>query len=106
MQVRSIGTSPSYPGQKPLDEIAVCPGDGIGKEIMASVLQIFESVNVPLKYTEVAIGKSVYDMGFSTGMTPEAKETVERLGILFKGPLETPKGKGVKSINVTARKVS
>jgi isocitrate dehydrogenase len=37
-------------------------------------------------------------------MTPEAKQTIEKLGILFKGPMETPKGKGVKSINVTARK--
>ena len=25
--------------------------------------------------------------------------------MLFKGPMETPKGKGMKSINVTARKV-
>jgi isocitrate dehydrogenase len=37
--------------------------------------------------------------------TPEAKDTVEKLGLLFKGPMETPKGSGVKSINVTARKV-
>jgi isocitrate dehydrogenase len=37
-------------------------------------------------------------------MTPEAKQTIESLGLLFKGPMETPKGKGVKSINVTARK--
>jgi isocitrate dehydrogenase len=37
-------------------------------------------------------------------MTPEAKHTIESLGILFKGPMETPKGKGVKSVNVTARK--
>ena len=37
-------------------------------------------------------------------MTPEAKQSIERLGLLFKGPMETPKGKGVKSINVTARK--
>jgi isocitrate dehydrogenase len=37
-------------------------------------------------------------------MTPEAKHTIEELGILFKGPMETPKGKGVKSVNVTARK--
>src|SRR6478736_2956779 len=28
----------------------------------------------------------------------------EIMGILFKGPMETPKGKGVKSVNVTARK--
>jgi isocitrate dehydrogenase len=38
-------------------------------------------------------------------MTVEAKNTIEKLGILFKGPMETPKGKGMKSLNVTARKV-
>jgi isocitrate dehydrogenase len=38
-------------------------------------------------------------------MTPEAKHTVEQTRILFKGPMETPKGLGVKSINVTSRKV-
>jgi isocitrate dehydrogenase len=37
-------------------------------------------------------------------MTPEAQQAIESLGILFKGPMETPKGKGVKSVNVTARK--
>jgi isocitrate dehydrogenase len=37
-------------------------------------------------------------------MTPEAQQSIESLGILFKGPMETPKGKGVKSVNVTARK--
>src|SRR5437868_4029476 len=42
--------------------------------------------------------------GLLNGMTPEAQKTIEELGILFKGPMETPKGKGVKSINVTARK--
>jgi isocitrate dehydrogenase len=51
------------------------------------------------------MGKSYFDAGHSTGMTAQAKDTIENLGILFKGPMETPKGKGVKSINVTARKV-
>jgi isocitrate dehydrogenase len=48
--------------------------------------------------------KWVFDKGFSNGMTKEAQITIENLGILFKGPMETPKGKGVKSVNVTARK--
>ena len=50
------------------------------------------------------MGKSVYDQGYTTGMTDQAKESIESTGILFKGPMETPKGGGVKSINVTARK--
>jgi isocitrate dehydrogenase len=85
-------------------KIAVAKGDGIGPEIMAAVLKIFTANNAPLEHEYVDMGKWVFDKGFSNGMTPEAKQTIESLGILFKGPMETPKGKGVKSVNVTARK--
>jgi isocitrate dehydrogenase len=85
-------------------KISVARGDGIGPEIMDAVISIFESCKVPLDYEYIEMGKKVYDAGFLTGMTPEAKQSVEATGILFKGPMETPKGGGVKSINVTARK--
>ncbi|MFY8005264.1 MAG: isocitrate/isopropylmalate family dehydrogenase, partial [Chitinophagaceae bacterium] len=82
--------------------IAVAKGDGIGPEIMDAVLSIFNAAQVPLSYHFVDMGKWVFDKGYSNGMTPEAQKTIESLGILFKGPMETPKGKGVKSVNVTA----
>ncbi|MEO8406255.1 MAG: isocitrate/isopropylmalate family dehydrogenase, partial [Chitinophagaceae bacterium] len=85
-------------------KIAVAKGDGIGPEIMDAVLSIFDANKTPLEYQFVDMGKWVFDKGFSNGMTPEAKLVIEDLGILFKGPMETPKGKGVKSVNVTARK--
>ncbi len=85
-------------------KIAVAKGDGIGPEIMDAVLRIFDANKVPLEYAFVDMGKWVFDKGFSNGMTDEARQTIESLGMLFKGPMETPKGKGVKSINVTARK--
>lgn len=85
-------------------KIAVAKGDGIGPEIMDAVIGIFEAAKLPLEYAYVDMGKWVFDKGYSNGMTPEAKATIESLGILFKGPMETPKGKGVKSVNVTARK--
>src|SRR6187402_968579 len=85
-------------------KIAVANGDGIGPEIMKAVISIFEANKVPLEYDFVDMGKWVFDKGFSNGMTPKAQQTIETHGILFKGPMETPKGKGVKSINVTARK--
>ena len=86
-------------------EIAVAKGDGVGPELMDSVIRIFNAAGVPLEYTFVNMGKDVYLGGESTGMTPEARDTVERLGVLFKGPMETPKGNGVKSINVSSRKL-
>ncbi len=85
-------------------KIAVAEGDGIGPEIMKAVLHIFDASQVDLQYQFVDMGKWVFDKGFGNGMTPEAKQIIEDLGILFKGPMETPKGKGVKSVNVTARK--
>ncbi|RYY90584.1 MAG: NADP-dependent isocitrate dehydrogenase [Chitinophagaceae bacterium] len=85
-------------------KIAVAKGDGIGPEIMDAVLSIFSANKVDLEYEFVEMGKWVFDKGYSNGMTPEAQAAIERLGILFKGPMETPKGKGVKSVNVTARK--
>src|ERR1700743_1141022 len=85
-------------------KIAVAKGDGIGPEIMDAVIGIFNAGKVGLEYEVVDMGKWVFDKGFSNGMTPEAKQTIEDRGVLFKGPMETPKGKGVKSVNVTARK--
>ena len=85
-------------------KIAVAKGDGIGPEIIEAVLKIFNASQVPLEYEFVEMGKWVFDKGYSNGMTPEAQQRIEALGILLKGPMETPKGKGVKSVNVTARK--
>jgi isocitrate dehydrogenase len=88
-----------------LRRVAIAKGDGIGPEIMDAVLRIFNAAKAPLLYEFVDMGKAWYEQGYSAGMTPEAAATIEKTGILFKGPMETPKGKGMKSINVTARKV-
>ncbi len=79
-----------------MTKIAVAKGDGIGPEIMEAVLNIFNSAAIPLQYEYVDMGKWVFDKGYSNGMTPEAQQVIESTGILFKGPMETPKGTGVK----------
>jgi len=86
-------------------KISVAQGDGVGPEVMGSVLQIFEKARVPLDYEHVEMGKQVVLAGDVTGISTEARDSVESTGILFKGPMETPKGGGHKSVNVTARKL-
>jgi len=86
-------------------KIAVAKGDGIGPEIMDAVLNIMSHAGAQIEPYFIEMGKEWYQKGFGTGMTPESKKAIEDLGILFKGPMETPKGTGMKSINVTARKV-
>jgi isocitrate dehydrogenase len=88
--------------------IALAPGDGIGPEIMDATLELFRAAEVMeagIEFVPVEMGRAVFESGDTRGMTDEAIRTVEDCGLLFKGPLETPKGGGGKSINVTARKM-
>ncbi|MBY0309012.1 MAG: hypothetical protein K2Q09_09745 [Phycisphaerales bacterium] len=87
--------------------IALAAGDGIGPEIMDATLDLFKAAGVleHLHFRPVEMGASVFAKGNSKGMTEEAIKAVEETGLLFKGPMETPKGGGGKSINVTARKM-
>jgi isocitrate dehydrogenase len=84
-------------------EVAVARGDGVGPEIMAVTLRALEAVEAPLAFLDVEMGAEVFGRGISSGMTEEAQAVVERCGVLLKGPMETPKGKGVKSIHETAQ---
>jgi isocitrate dehydrogenase len=87
--------------------IALAHGDGIGPEIMASVLDLFQAAGVMqhVEFIPVEMGQSVFEQGNTRGMTDSAIRTTEDCGILFKGPMGTMKGAGGKSINVTARKI-
>jgi len=87
--------------------IALAHGDGIGPEIMDATLELFRHAGAidQIDFVPVEMGASVFLKGNTRGMTDEAIRKVEECGILFKGPMETPKGTGGKSINVTARKL-
>lgn len=87
--------------------IALAPGDGIGPEIMDATLALFRAAGVEnhLAFRPVEMGAGQFAKGNSRGMSEEAIKIVEDCGTLFKGPMETPKGGGGKSINVTARKM-
>ncbi|MFO0826789.1 MAG: isocitrate/isopropylmalate family dehydrogenase [Phycisphaerales bacterium] len=90
-----------------ISRIALASGDGIGPEIMDATLAIFRAAGVMehLEFVPVEMGKKVFQSGDTRGMTDAAIRVVEETGVLFKGPMETPKGGGGKSINVTARKM-
>ena len=87
-------------------QIALAAGDGIGPEIMDACLRVFEASGVQeqVEFVPVEMGERVFAAGNSRGMSDEAVETVERTGLLYKGPMGTPIGGGGKSINVTLRK--
>jgi isocitrate dehydrogenase len=85
-------------------KITVASGDGIGPEITQSVLDILNAAGAPMEYDFIEVGEAVYKNGVSSGVPQEAWDKIRSTGILLKGPITTPQGKGFKSVNVTIRK--
>ena len=89
------------PGAVP---VTVAPGDGIGPEITEAVLRILQAAGAAIAPEFVAVGEQVYRAGNTSGIPAEAWASIDRTGVLLKGPITTPQGGGYKSLNVTMRK--
>ncbi|UPT67072.1 MAG: NADP-dependent isocitrate dehydrogenase [Sphingobacteriales bacterium JAD_PAG50586_3] len=85
--------------------ITVAYGDGIGPEIMDATLRILLAAGAKIEPEIIEIGENVYNNGFSSGIKPEAWESLRRTKVFLKAPITTPQGGGFKSLNVTIRKV-
>lgn len=85
--------------------ITVAKGDGIGPEIMDATLSILQAAGAQIDIEEIQIGEAVYQQGFSSGIKPEAWESLRRTKVFLKAPITTPQGGGFKSLNVTTRKM-
>jgi isocitrate dehydrogenase len=89
--------------ERQLIPVAVAYGDGIGPEIMESVINILKKAEAPLSYHEVEIGEKVYKKGCPTGITGDAWNVIKKTKAFLKAPITTPQGGGFKSLNVTIR---
>lgn len=84
--------------------VTVAYGDGIGPEIMKATLSILEAAGARLEYDVITIGEQMYTSGHTSGISPEAWDTLRRNPVFLKAPITTPQGGGYKSLNVTIRK--
>jgi isocitrate dehydrogenase len=84
--------------------VTIAKGDGIGPEILDSVLEILSASGARLQFEEIELGEKLYLKGYKSGMKPDSWEKIRRNRILLKAPVTTPQGGGVKSLNVTMRK--
>ncbi len=87
-----------------MQKITIAKGDGIGPEIMEATLDIILAAGAKLEFEEIEIGQRVYLSGNSSGIKPEALDTIRRNKIFLKSPITTPQGGGFKSLNVSTRK--
>lgn len=83
--------------------IAVIRGDGIGPEIVDSVVRVLDALDVGFVYEFVEAGVSAQQ---TVGeLLPQATlDSIARHKVALKGPLTTPIGGGFSSLNVELRK--
>jgi len=84
-------------------KVTLIPGDGIGKEISASVIKIFEAANAPISWEPVDV-TPVKGVDGKFRIPQKAIDSVNATRIGLKGPLATPVGKGHQSLNLALRK--
>lgn len=84
--------------------VTIAHGDGIGPEIMAASLDVLIAAGARLDIQPVDVGLREYERGNTSGVSPEAWDSLLRTRVLYKGPIGTPQGGGMKSVNVTLRK--
>jgi isocitrate dehydrogenase len=84
--------------------VTLAAGDGIGPEIMQATLAILEAAGARIEPEWIDVGEAVYRAGHSSGIAPQAWESLRRTRVFLKGPITTPQGGGYKSLNVTIRK--
>ena len=89
--------------------IGFIEGDGIGPDIWKAAKGVFDkAVEVAYKGKRKIIWKELFagekaKKKFGDHLPEETIKEIERIGIVIKGPLTTPVGKGFRSINVTLR---
>lgn len=85
-------------------KITIARGDGIGPEIMDATLKILEAAGAQIETDEIEIGEKVYLSGNTSGISPDAWDSIRENKVYLKAPITTPQGGGYKSLNVTTRK--
>ena len=84
-------------------EVTLIPGDGIGPDITDATVRLLEAAGAPLTWDRQIAGMAAVKAHGDP--LPEATlESIRRTTLALKGPLETPVGKGFRSINVALRK--
>ncbi|MCP4808849.1 MAG: isocitrate/isopropylmalate dehydrogenase family protein [Proteobacteria bacterium] len=82
--------------------VTLIPGDGIGPEVTGATQEVLRAAGAPIEWEVVHAGMKAFE---ETGEPVPAAvlKSIRKNRVGLKGPLQTPKGKGFRSANVTIR---
>jgi isocitrate dehydrogenase (NAD+) len=84
-------------------KITLLPGDGIGPEVTAAVVQIIECAGVDVEWEKYFVGAEAISR-FGDPLPQDVLDSILKNKVALKGPVTTPVGTGFSSINVRLRK--
>src|SRR5436190_9559344 len=84
-------------------KITLLPGDGIGPEVTAAVVQIIECSGVDVEWEKYFVGAEAIARS-GDPLPQEVLDSILKNKVALKGPVTTPIGTGFTSINVRLRK--
>jgi isocitrate dehydrogenase (NAD+) len=82
--------------------ITLVPGDGIGPEVSEATQRVLAAAGVAIDWDVQQAGAGVV-ASRGTTLPEEVLASIRRNKVALKGPIETPIGKGFRSVNVTLR---
>ncbi len=83
--------------------VTLIPGDGIGPAITEATLRLLEAAGASFNWDRQLAGQAAV-AAHGDPLPEPTLASVRRTKLALKGPLETPVGKGFRSINVALRK--
>ena len=83
--------------------ITLIPGDGIGYEVSEAARRVIDATGVDIEWDEQNAGLDVVEE-YGQPMPDHVLESIRRNKVAIKGPLTTPVGKGIRSVNVALRR--
>jgi isocitrate dehydrogenase (NAD+) len=82
--------------------VTLLAGDGIGPEVTSAMRQCVDATGVDIAWDEEIVGAGALEK-YATPLPQAAIDSVKRNKVAIKGPIETPVGKGFRSVNVQLR---
>ncbi len=83
--------------------VTLIPGDGVGPEVSEATRRVLEATGVEFEWDVQQAGLGVVEK-YGSPMPDHVLESIRRNKVAIKGPLTTPIGKGIRSVNVALRK--
>ncbi|MDP2952997.1 MAG: isocitrate/isopropylmalate dehydrogenase family protein [Chloroflexota bacterium] len=84
-------------------KITLIPGDGIGPEVTEAARRVLEATGVAFQWEIHEAGVGVMEK-YGTPLPTPTLESIRRNKVALKGPITTPIGTGIRSVNVALRK--